>query len=217
MTKVVTVSGWIWKCNGRSLHRIGSLREPLQSVSCGYHVEMFLERKRNVVEFSFTMMLNITMQVCPYLPLALSSQIALQFDLRLQCYLMVFGFLLKLIQPPVFCAPRSTQSSTVTKKDITAKLTIVLKMSLFDWQALAQIERGSLCLRYLLAVMRSSDIKSLASLVTFSKHSLSNSHWPRRMLFMVSASLSPRKGERPLRLESNRKPLDVLSLCIHAL
>lgn len=50
--------------------------------------------------------------------------------------------------------------------------------------------------------MRSSEIKSLASLETFSKPSLSNSHFAWRMLFMVSASLSPKNGDRPLRLES---------------
>lgn len=46
----------------------------------------------------------------------------------------------------------------------------------------------------------SLEMKSLASSEMFSKASASKSQFECRMLFMVSVSLSPRNGDRPLRL-----------------
>lgn len=47
-------------------------------------------------------------------------------------------------------------------------------------------------------------MKSLASSDTFSNASASKSHFACRMLFIVSASLSPMNGERPLKLKKKK-------------
>ncbi len=57
---------------------------------------------------------------------------------------------------------------------------------------------------YHLADTRRLDMKSLASSDTFSNASASKSQLVCRMLFIVSVSLSPMKGERPLRLKKKK-------------
>ena len=219
MTTVVTVSGWIWKRNGRSLHHIGSLREPLQSVGCSYHEEMFLERKEKCCSIQLTVILHSTVQACVSVP-SIGVEQPYSAAVWSETSTLLAGVWLSpqaYSTTCVWCTQKHSDVHCHTKeihncqahncdKDVifgNAKYAFVPD-PFFDWQALAQIKPGSLYLRYLLAGMRSSDINSLASIVTFSKLSLSNSHWPRRMLFMVSASLSPKKGDRPLRLESNQ-------------
>jgi len=60
--------------------------------------------------------------------------------------------------------------------------------------------RGIMIDEYHLAGTRRLEMKSLASSDTCSNASASNSHLECRMLFIVSVSLSPKNGERPLKL-----------------
>ncbi len=68
---------------------------------------------------------------------------------------------------------------------------------------------------YHLAGTRRVDMKSLASSDTFSNASASNSQLACRMLFIVSVSLSPMNGERPLRLKEKEimKGVNNLEIC----
>ena len=73
---------------------------------------------------------------------------------------------------------------------------------------------GQTSVAYHLAGTSSLETKSLASSDTFSKASESKSQFACRMLFMVSASLSPKNGDRPLKLQHNSKTAS--ALCVKA-